>query len=315
VSSLLKEKQEFMIYESTFSDILGIMFFYFLKDYAHTEGVENIIGGVSLSIGITVLIAIVASYLLVLLFQKIEASAKYFLMFAILLLLYALGKSFHLSSLLIILFFGLVLNNTHAFFLGPLKNMAKPKKMKESMHELHVITLETAFVLRTFFFVIFGVTIMLGSLIDLQVALISFVIVAILFTVRFLLLKLFVRKNIIPQLWIAPRGLITVLLFYAIPNGHIDSNGEVLDNYSMDYDYTIQNFPDGILLYVILITSMIMTVSLILNRGEKVKDVLFDVITFKNDDNSLVDQIENSLTDEEDENITEKDNSSNNEDL
>lgn len=309
VSSLIKSKQEFMIYESTFSDILGIMFFYFLKDYAHTEGVVNIIGGVSLNIGVTVLIAIVASYLLVLLFQKIEASAKYFLMFAILLLLYALGKSFHLSSLLIILFFGLVLNNTQTFFLGPLKSMAKPLKMKESMHELHVITLETAFVLRTFFFVIFGITIMLGSLIDFQVAVISIAIVAILFGVRYLLLKLFVKKDIIPQLWIAPRGLITVLLFYAIPNGHIDSHGAVLAKYNMDYDYTIQNFPDGILLYVILISSMIMTVSLILNRGDKVKDVLLDVITFKNDDNSLVDQIEKSLTDKDEENLTEKDDS------
>jgi Ca2+/Na+ antiporter/uncharacterized membrane protein YqjE len=314
VSSLIKPKQEFMIYESTFSDILGIMFFYFLKDYAHTEGIGNIIGGVSLNIGLTILIALVASYLLVLLFQKIEASAKYFLMFAILLLLYALGKSFHLSSLLIILFFGLVLNNTQTFFIGPLKQMAKPIKMKESMHELHVITLETAFVLRTFFFVIFGVTIMLGSLIDFKVALISLAIVAILFAVRFLLLKLFVKKDIVPQLWIAPRGLITVLLFYAIPNGHIDSHGAVLAKYNMDYDYTIQNFPDGILLYVILITSMIMTISLILNRGEKVKDAIFDVITFKKDDNSLVDQIEESLTNKDEENLTEKEYPNNKED-
>ena len=60
----------------------------------------------------------------------------YFLMFAIILLLYALGKSFHLSSLLIILFFGLVLNNTQTLFRGPLKNMAKPKKIRSE--ERHV---------------------------------------------------------------------------------------------------------------------------------------------------------------------------------
>ena len=295
VSSLMKDKKEFMIYEATFSDILGIMLFYFLKDYAHTEGIGNIIGGVSLNIGVTILIAIVASYLLVMLFQKIEASAKYFLMFAILLLLYALGKTFHLSSLLIILFFGLVLNNTQTFFIGPFRQSAQPLKMKESMHELHVITLETAFVLRTFFFVIFGVTIMLGSLIDLEVALISLCIVAILFLVRFLFLKIFVKKDIIPQLWIAPRGLITVLLFYAIPNGHIDSHGQVLEAYDWNFDYRIQDFPDGILLYVILITSMIMTVSLILNRGDKVKDAFLDVIKMKPNDDSLVDKIENAL--------------------
>ena len=32
VGSLMPEKKEFMIYEGTFSDILGIMFFYFLVE-------------------------------------------------------------------------------------------------------------------------------------------------------------------------------------------------------------------------------------------------------------------------------------------
>lgn len=306
VSSLIPEKKEFMIYEATFSDILGIMFFYFLKDYHHVEGALNITGGIAKNIGLTVVIALVASYLLTLLFQKLRATAKYFLMFAILMLLYALGKTFHLSSLLIILFFGLVMNNTQTFFIGPLKSMSVPDKMKESMHELHVITLETAFVLRTFFFVIFGVTITLGSLIDWRVALISLAVVAVLFGVRYLLLKVFIRKDIIPQLWIAPRGLITVLLFYAIPNGHIDSHGQVLEQYNFDYDYRIEGFPEGILLYAILITSLIMTVSLILNRGEKVRDVFIDVITLKGGDNTLVDKIEESLSDKEEENFTEK---------
>lgn len=309
VSSLLPVKKEFMIYEATFSDILGIMFFYFLKDYHHVEGVLNITGGIAKNIGLTIVISLVASYLLTLLFQKLQASAKYFLMFAILMLLYALGKTFHLSSLLIILFFGLVMNNTKTFFIGPLKSISVSDKMKESLHELHVITLETAFVLRTFFFVIFGVTITLGSLIDWKVALISAGVVAILFGVRYLLLKVFIRKDIIPQLWIAPRGLITVLLFYAIPNGHIDSHGEMLAEYDFHYDFRIEGFPEGIILYVILITSMIMTVSLIMNRGEKVKDVLMDVITLKGGDNTLVDKIEESLTDKEEENYTEKDHS------
>lgn len=298
VGSLMKDKKEFMIYESTFSDILGIMLFYFLKDYRYNEGAADVAMNVSINIGLTVVIALVASYLLTVLFQKLEASAKYFLMFAILMLLYALGKTFHLSSLLIILFFGLVLNNTQIFFFGPLKKMSVPIKMKESLHELHVITLETAFVLRTFFFVIFGVTITLASLVDWKVAVISLGVVGVLFAVRFLILKIFVRRNIVPQLWIAPRGLITVLLFYAIPNGHINDHGEVLASYSYDFDYRIQGFPEGIILYAILITSLIMTVSLILNRGEKVKDVILDVLTLKGGDNTLVDQIEESLTDE-----------------
>lgn len=298
VSSLKESKREFMIYESTFSDILGIMFFYFLKGNAHASSTQEVFLGVTGNIAITVLIAIVASYLLVVLFQQLKMHAKYFLMFAVLLLLYAVGKSFHLSSLLIILFFGLVLNNSEIFFRGPLKKYGDKSLMKDSLHELHVITLETAFVLRTFFFVIFGITISLASLIDWKLGLISIVIVALLFGVRFLFLKLFVRENIVPQLWIAPRGLITVLLFFAIPNGMVDAHGELLTAYDPHMDYTIRQFDQGILLFTILITSIIMTVSLIMNRGDKVTEVLLDSIKMKPNDNNIVDAIEDSLTNE-----------------
>lgn len=300
VSSLKEAKREFMIYESTFSDILGIMFFYFLKGNAHASNTKEVFFGVTGNIAITVLIAIIASYLLVILFQQLKMHAKYFLMFAVLLLLYAVGKSFHLSSLLIILFFGLVLNNSQIFFRGPLKRFGDKSIMKESLHELHVITLETAFVLRTFFFVIFGITISLASLIDWKLGLISIVIVALLFGVRFLFLKLFVRENIVPQLWIAPRGLITVLLFFAIPNGMVDAHGEMLTAYDPHMDFTIRQFDQGILLFTILITSVIMTVSLIMNRGDKVTEVLLDSIKMKPNDNNIIDQIESSLVDEHD---------------
>jgi len=298
VSGLAEDKKEFMIYESTFSDILGIMLFYFLKDNAHAQGLSDVVILVGENIGLTIVIAIVASYALVGLFQQLTMHAKYFLLFSVLLLLYALGKTFHLSSLLIILFFGLVLNNTGLFFRGPLKGTVKPEKLGNSLHELHLLTLETAFVLRTFFFVIFGVTISLGALLNWQFALISFGVVAVLFVVRFILLKLFMGKEIAPQLWIAPRGLITILLFFAIPNGMIDSHGKILDRYHPEYDYTIPEFDEGILLYTILITSIIMTVALIMNRGERVRDALMDTIKMKPGDNNLVDKIEQAYEEE-----------------
>ena len=298
VGSLVAHKKEFMIYESTFSDILGIMFFYFLKDNGHAEGASEVIGSVLFNIGITVVIASVASYLLVGLFQQLKMHAKYFLMFSVLLLLYALGKRAHLSSLLIILFFGLVLNNTQLFFRGPLARFGSREKIKDSLHELHVITLETAFVLRTFFFVIFGITISLVSLVDWKLALISLGIVGILFGARFLFLKIFASKDINPLLWFAPRGLITVLLFFAIPNGMVDSHGEVMEVYDPSYDYRITQFDQGILLFTILITSIIMTLSLIMDRGDKVKDVLLESIKIKQSDDTIVGRIAGTNTEE-----------------
>lgn len=298
VTGLSNEKKEFMIYESTFSDILGIMLFYFLKDNAHAESITDVAIIVGENVGLTILIAIVASYALVGLFQQLTMHAKYFLLFSVLLLLYALGKTFHLSSLLIILFFGLVLNNTGLFFRGPLKGYVKPEKLGTSLHELHLLTLETAFVLRTFFFVIFGVTISLGALVNWRFAAISFGIVGILFVVRYIFLKVFVGKDIIPQLWIAPRGLITVLLFFAIPNGMMDSHGNILERYHPEFDYTIPEFNEGILLYTILITSVIMTIALILSRGERVRDALIETIKMKPMDNNLIDKIEKAYDEE-----------------
>lgn len=298
VSKLTKNKKEFMIYESTFSDILGIMFFYFLKNNRYVESAEQVFKDVSINIVATVLIALVISYLLVILFQKLQMQAKYFLMFSVLVLLYAIGKMFHLSSLIIILFFGLVLNNSNLFFIGPLKGLSVGEKLKSSLHELHVITLETAFVLRTFFFVVFGVTISIASLFDYRYGLLSILIVAILFLIRWLMLRIFSGKDISPQLWIAPRGLITVLLFFSIPNGWVDVDGEMLNEYTPLYDCTIPFFDQGILLYTILLTSIIMTISLITTRGEKVKDVLLDSIKLKSGDNKVVSKIEDALSDD-----------------
>ena len=58
---------------------------------------------------------------------------------------------------------------------------------------------------------------MLSSLLSIRVLLISILILASIYGIRFVLLRTFLGKDIFPQLFVAPRGLITVLLFYAIP--------------------------------------------------------------------------------------------------
>ena len=111
-------------------------------------------------------------------FQNIKSQVKLFLLIAVLLLLYALGKKMHLSSLIIILIFGLVIANMKVFFKGKLKQFLKYDKAHHIYHELHTITAETAFVVRTFFFVVFGITIVVASLFNLDVAIISILIIA-----------------------------------------------------------------------------------------------------------------------------------------
>ncbi len=259
VGGLKGHKKEFMVYESTFSDILGIMFFYFLIGAEEGATGSEIAIDVVKNIGVTVVISIILSYALVFIFQKLTSQVKLFLIIAVLMLMYALGKRFHLSSLLIILFFGLILNNTNIFFRGKLSKYVNKETVKPIMHDFHILTLESAFVIRTFFFVIFGMFITLSSLIDVNVALISLAIIVALYAVRFIILKAIVRQDIVPQLYIAPRGLITILLFFVI-EGH--------------QDLILPNFDEGILLFVIIISSVIMTIALIKYNGGKVSDVI-----------------------------------------
>jgi NhaP-type Na+/H+ or K+/H+ antiporter len=253
VSGLNGPKKEFHIYESTFSDILGIIMFYFLTgklNIANDAGVLEFSG----TLVLTILVSLIASYGIILVFQRIKSQVKLFLLIAILLLLYAVGKQMHLSSLIIILIFGLVIANMRLFFQGKLSRFLHYEKTHQIYHELHTITAETAFVVRTFFFVIFGVTIVVASLFDATVAGISSLIIISIYLIRFILLRIFVGKDILPQLFIAPRGLITVLLFYAIPEEAI-----------------LESFEPGILLFVIIVTSLIMTSALIFDKRRSLK--------------------------------------------
>lgn len=253
VLDLRKDKKEFHIYESTFSDILGIMLFYFLTAQVHVEGDSSHggggIGNFALTTLLTILIAVVTSYLLVIVFQKIKSQVKLFLLISVLLLIYSVEKQAHLSSLLSILIFGLVISNMDIFFAGRLNKWLDREAAHEVYEGLHVITMETAFVVRTFFFVIFGITITFDSLASWDVLGISALCLLIIYVIRYIILRTSIGKDILPQLYIAPRGLITILLFNAIP-------AEVIN----------ENFSQGVLLYIILGTGVIMTIAMIFNK-------------------------------------------------
>jgi len=244
VGELMEDKKEFMVYESTFSDILGIMYFYFLIGNLNNS-VNTVVWDVISNIFITVVLSVIISYALVLIFQRVQTQVKLFLLIAVLLLLYSLGKQFHLSSLLIILVFGLVINNHKLFFRGFLRNWIETAPLNSILRNFHLITIESAFVVRTFFFVIFGMTVDLQSLLNGRDFLISLAIVVLLFGIRAGFLRFFRGKEITPEILIAPRGLITILLFFAIP-------------VSMQVE-----FNSGILLYTILMTSIVMAMALI----------------------------------------------------
>ena len=102
--------------------------------------------------------------------------------------------------MLSILIFGLMLNNSQIFFPNIFKNkngeswfgsLLNKEKMKELSHDFHTQTLESAFVIRTFFFVMFGVTISLSKIMNLEVVFYGLSISLILYVARLVWLLLF----------------------------------------------------------------------------------------------------------------------------
>jgi len=254
IGDLDKDKREFMIYESTFSDIIGIIGFYSVLTMVGSKSGESVYGEVLGNLALTVIISIIISYILIYVFQNIKGHVKLFLLIAILLLLYAIGKMFHLSSLIIILIFGMILNNYKVFFKGRLLKLLNIEKVDEVLDDMKVITAETAFVVRTFFFIIFGWSVYLGSLLSFKVIGIGLIILAIIYAIRAIVLFLFNGRDIVTQLFLAPRGLITILLFFAIPE-----------------EFTISKEFEGVLLFVILISCLTMTWSMISNKNKLAK--------------------------------------------
>jgi cell volume regulation protein A len=246
IDSLDEYKKEFMIYESTFSDILGIVGFYSVMSFLGPDSKSEIYGEVFSNLIFTIVFSVIASYILIYIFQKLKGHNKLFLLISILLLLYAIGKLFHLSSLIIILIFGVILNNYKLFFKGGLIKLIDHEKVTSVLADFKVITGESAFVIRTFFFIIFGWSISLSSMFNLKTVAVGGAILLIIYTIRTISLIIFSGKNIFPQVFLAPRGLITILLFFAIPKSITDQ-----------YDF------NGVLLFVIFISCIIMTSGLI----------------------------------------------------
>ena len=251
VSNMAEHRKEFMIYEATFSDILGIMFFYFLLEGMEAEPGTPIGMHITLNIVLTIVLSFVLSYLLIFAFSRMKSGTKFFLLLAVLVFLYSIGKSLHLSSLLIILVFGLIMKNSHLFIRGRIDKLLNTGPLDGILKELHMITIESSFLVRTFFFIVFGMTIVLAKLLEAKVFLVSLLVIAAIYLVRFVVLLLFARKNVGRFLLIAPRGLITILLFYGIP-----------EHFKADFYSSFE----GILLYVILISSILMAFTMIKNR-------------------------------------------------
>jgi Kef-type K+ transport system membrane component KefB len=205
------KSREFVIYESSMSDILGVLLFFSLANSNGTvkAALLGLIGGGVLSL----LLAVVCAVGLMLVLMRIDGHIRFIPLLAGLFGLYAAGKLLHLSPLILVLLFGLVLNNPILIIrLRPFRGWIDDS-FDATLGSFRLLIRELTFAVRGFFFILLGYWTDLTDLAAIEAWLTAALVLAVAYGGRYLLLRIAGLRLSGPLTWIAPRGLITVLLF------------------------------------------------------------------------------------------------------
>lgn len=231
--------REFVVYESALSDILGVMLFNFLV-YNAPGGFWSVMSFAKDTLLMAV-ISLVCCFGLLYLISKINHHIKFLPIVSVLFLVYAVGKIYHLSSLLLILIFGLFINNTELFIKGRLDQILKNDLFEKELDQIKNLTAESAFIIRTFFFLLFGYSASLTALFDTDALIVSFLLLVAVYAVRYVVLRLTNPRYLNALIYVAPRGLITILLYLSIPD-----------------EMRLTGFRDGLLMLVVILSALVM---------------------------------------------------------
>lgn len=205
--------KEFVIYESSLSDILGVIFFNFIV--LNTDYGFKTFGNFGLQLIVIVVISFIATIGLTVLLRKIEHHIKFIPIILLIILIYTILEIYKLPSLIFILTFGLFIGNLYKFKQFKWIKKLHPEELKIEDQKFKEITVEMAFLVRALFFILFGYLLRTYEILNMQTLLLSAGIVAGIFVVRIVQLKIS-RLPLKPLLFVAPRGLITILLFLSI---------------------------------------------------------------------------------------------------
>ena len=250
-AGLLNKDREFVVYESTFSDILGIMIFnYALRQFEAQQPLIGTTPLVSLFLQIlgVVVISLAITYVLFRLMRHIDHHVKFFLILALLILVYAFGKLFHLPALVTIFIFGIFLSNVKSLLPQFLKNYLDLDQTEKELREFHILTAESTFIVRTFFFLFFGFSIQIIDFNSVQPLFYGLLIILIMLVLRYIYFTATTLK-IKPDsiVYMSPRGLISILLFIQLKEvKFIDLSTSLID--------------ERVLLIVILASMLVMLI-------------------------------------------------------
>ncbi len=212
--NLGKASSDFVVYESSLSDIFGVLFFNFitLNDTINSHSVLDFF----IELGLLLAITLVATLGLAFLLSKITHHVKFMPIILITVLIYGISKVYHLPGLLFILILGLFIGNLDELKRFRIIQRLHPEVLNREAKKFKELITEFTFLIRALFFLLFGYLIQTSEIINPKTLVWSIGITAGIFILRYILLKI-VRMPVRPLMYIAPRGLITILLFLAIP--------------------------------------------------------------------------------------------------
>lgn len=266
-AGFLKQDREFIVYESTFSDILGIMIFnYALRQFEVKEALVGITPLASLFLQIlgVIVISLAITYVLFQLLRQIDHHVKFFLILALLILVYAFGKLFHLPALVTIFIFGIFLSNVKSLLPRFLKNYLDLDHTEKELHEFHILTAESTFIVRTFFFLFFGFSIQVSEFNTSQPLFYGALIVLVMLALRYIYFSVTTfRLKPSSLTYMSPRGLISILLFVQLNEvSFIDLSNSPID--------------ERVLLVVILSSMLVMLIGTLKKPSPKEESITPD---------------------------------------
>ncbi|MBK7376346.1 MAG: sodium:proton antiporter [Chitinophagaceae bacterium] len=213
VKYLSSFNREFITYESSLSDIFGVVFFNFVA--LNELGQSHSMLEAGLQLLIMILVSFIATVLLAFLLGKIDHHIKYIPIILLVLLIYAIAKLYHLPSLIFILILGLFLGNLDELKRFKWVARLKPDELNTEVHKFKDLITEATFLVRTVFFLLFGYLIETNEILNTETLFWATGIMASALLIRAVQFRLS-GIALFPMLFIIPRGLINVLLFLSI---------------------------------------------------------------------------------------------------
>ena len=251
--NLLNNEKEFITYESSLSDIFGVIFFNFIT--LNDNIGSKTFGNFSLELLTMLGLSFVATLLLAGFLNKIQHHIKFVPMIILVLLIYGIAKLFHLPALIFILIFGLFIGNIDQLRHYKFIQKFHPVNFTKDVHKFREITTELAFLIRALFFMLFGFLMDLGDVLNSETILFALCITLGIFIVRFMILKIF-KLQTNPLVFIAPRGLITILLFLSIP-----------------ISQQIEQIDKSLIIQVIILSALIMMIGLMRYKKPQIENI------------------------------------------